>query len=140
MGKNKPPKGTHIKVRRWIPVPPFTFTHHGVYVGKGWVVHLTGGVIRKILRIKTPRVQQDSLNDFCNGADWVVVEHSDGCTPTKAVRRAKQSLGYEDYHLLKNNCEHFASWCTTNDARSLQAFGILPKRLDNGKGYRKHER
>lgn len=130
MGAKFPPNGAHIKV--WRNLPPLW--HHGVYVGKGWVIHLSGSIFGKVFGIDTPTVRKDGLAEFCDGADWVVVPHSDGFIPKEAVRRAEQSLGYEDYNLLMNNCEHFASWCTTNDARSLQALGL--RRAGNGRGYR----
>jgi hypothetical protein len=131
MGEARPPLGAHIRVRRWVPGP---YWHHGVYVGDGWVVHLTGGAVRKLLGIETPRVRKTALDEFCDGGEWKYVNHKNPCTPEKAVRRAEDSVGYEHYNLLKDNCEHFATWCVTNDARSRQAFGLARK--EAGKGYR----
>ena len=113
----RPPEGAHIKVRRWLPFP---YTHHGVYIGNDKVIHLTGGPMMKLLGLKKPVVRQDSLDDFCDGANWKLIKQGS----YKAINKAQKSLGYEDYNLITNNCEHFATWCTTNDAHSLQALGL----------------
>ncbi|MBP3611457.1 MAG: lecithin retinol acyltransferase family protein [Lachnospiraceae bacterium] len=41
-------------------------------------------------------------------------------SPEETVRRALSRLGEESYHLLSNNCEHFAVWCKTGVAESYQ--------------------
>jgi len=38
----------------------------------------------------------------------------------ETVQRALSRIGEEEYHLLKNNCEHFAIWCKTGKADSVQ--------------------
>lgn len=38
----------------------------------------------------------------------------------ETVKRAKSKLGEADYHLVFNNCEHFAVWCKTGMHRSEQ--------------------
>jgi len=45
--------------------------------------------------------------------------------PVEAViQRAHECLG-QAYHLLKNNCEHFATWCKTGLAKSGQVRTVL---------------
>ena len=38
----------------------------------------------------------------------------------KIVRRALSRVGEARYHVLRNNCEHFAYWCRTGRSCSLQ--------------------
>ena len=52
-------------------------------------------------------------------------------TPEETVARAKSVIGANehsferDYHLLFNNCEHFAVWCKTGLHKSYQVEDIL---------------
>ena len=41
-------------------------------------------------------------------------------SPEETIARAKQCLGTGGYHLLDNNCEHFALWCKTGISESHQ--------------------
>jgi hypothetical protein len=40
------------------------------------------------------------------------------------VRRARSRLGERRYDLLRNNCEHFCSWCQDGEARSAQVAAL----------------
>ncbi len=46
-------------------------------------------------------------------------------TPEETIARAKSRLGESDYHLIVNNCEHFAIWCKTGISESHQIGGLL---------------
>ena len=46
-------------------------------------------------------------------------------TPEETVARAESRLGEESYHLLTDNCEHFAIWCKTGVSESHQVNAIL---------------
>lgn len=54
-------------------------------------------------------------------------ENDDNCySPDYVVMRAESKVGQFGlqkcgYDLLRNNCEHFASWCKTGEAFSLQS-------------------
>ena len=39
------------------------------------------------------------------------------------VANAESRLGWEDYHLVRNNCEHLATWASTGASRSRQVRG-----------------
>ena len=38
-------------------------------------------------------------------------------------------LGEQNYNLLFNNCEHFATWCKTGRHRSVQVDGVIDRAL-----------
>jgi hypothetical protein len=43
------------------------------------------------------------------------------------VRRARSRLGEHGYDVLKNNCEHFCSWCQVGESRSTQVDLLLQR-------------
>ena len=38
----------------------------------------------------------------------------------ETIRNAESRLGSSGYHVVRNNCEHFAAWCCTGRAASSQ--------------------
>jgi hypothetical protein len=46
-------------------------------------------------------------------------------SPTEIAQRARSRVGENQYHILKNNCEHFCHWCRTGRSRSSQVEGPL---------------
>ncbi len=50
--------------------------------------------------------------------------------PDAVVARAESRLGRRDFHLVFNNCEHFATWCKTGIADSEQVYGLWKSALD----------
>jgi len=106
-------KGDHIKVSRGL------YWHHGIDLGDGTVAHSSGEPFRE----RDAVVKQSSLEDFCRGCDPTPVHPPDAYGDEVVVRRALSKLGCRDYHLLLNNCEHFATWCKTGRRRSRQVEG-----------------
>lgn len=97
------PVGSHLLVERT------TFDHHAIVVGGGQVVEYAGGVIR--------------LAGYAPFAGSGTVRRVATESPLDAdtvLHRAMFLVGERKYSLLMNNCEHFASWCTTGDAYSSQ--------------------
>lgn len=97
-----PNKGDHLKVIR------LGYTHHGIYIGDGQVIHY-------LLK----NVQKDSLETFANGSKIRVVSENESparFSPSKIVERAHSRLYENEYNLIWNNCEHFARWCRCGDA------------------------
>jgi hypothetical protein len=93
------------------------YTHHGIHVGGGRVVHYAG-LARGWRR---GPVEEHSLADFAHGAPVRVRP----CINPKfdlngVVARARSRLGENRYHVLSNNCEHFCEWCLRGEARSRQ--------------------
>ncbi|XP_033098302.1 keratin-associated protein 13-2-like [Anneissia japonica] len=94
--------------------------HFGVYIAPGVVMHLMGD---------GDPVSRTSLNDFKGDSTTFVIESCPSNIDRNDV--IERALVYEykqfrdqDYNVKSNNCEHFARWCLTGVARSLQVEGI----------------
>ena len=116
--EGEPRLGAHLKSARR------GYSHHGVYVGHGRVVHYSGlsGAWQ------CGPVEEVSLPRFANGHEVKIVDHLDPpYSPEEIVRRARSRLGENDYRLLTNNCEHFCNWCLSGISLSDQVarpFGL----------------
>ena len=95
------------------------YKHYGIDCGDGTVIHY---------RKPSETIEQTSLATFSRGNPVYVAEYSEGFgyIPDVVVERAKSRLGEQDYNLLFNNCEHFASWCKTGINDSKQVRNYLP--------------
>ncbi len=93
------------------------FLHHGIDLGDGTVAHYLEG--REILR--------SSLDDFSQGQPVSVVPHAECSLQGVTLRRAMGRIGEQNYNLLFNNCEHFATWCKTGRHRSAQVNSVIDK-------------
>lgn len=92
-------------------------THHGIYVGRGNVIHFTG----LITDPGNAKIQVDKLSLFSTKTPKVRdYAGADVFSPREVVRRARSRLGERGYSLTMNNCEHFASWCKVGSHRSSQ--------------------
>lgn len=93
------------------------YTHHGIYVGDGLVIHY-GGFHQSSARRP---VEYVALRRFCAGRSVRVQAEPDAMyRADAAVDRAKSRLGEDRYRLLTNNCEHFCTWCVRGAGRSEQ--------------------
>src|ERR1700739_3584894 len=94
----EPPLGAHmLALRRG-------YTHHGIYVGQGSVVHY-GGFSRGWRR---GPVEEVPLLRFSLGRPvWIRTGELVLRDRPEVVSRARSRLGEDRYHVLKNNCEHF---------------------------------
>jgi hypothetical protein len=123
--EQEPPVGSHLTTTR------HGYSHHGVYVGKGRVVHysgFSGGFWQR------GPVEEVSLSRFSIGHQVRIVEHPRSpYPPDEIVRRARSRLGENDYRLLTNNCEHFCNWCLNgvSDSAQVQRPLQLPFRVLN---------
>lgn len=109
--EREPPLGAHLATCRR------GYTHHGIYVGQGRVVHYSGfsGVWH------CGPVEEVSLPRFAAGHPVKIVDHDiSAYAPQEIVRRARSRIGENDYRLLTNNCEHFCNWCRCGVSRSAQ--------------------
>lgn len=100
------------------------YSHHGIYCGDGTVVHYESSLWMKFagtLREKVvPRIARVSLETFGLGCTPRVRSYSSADMPEVVMERALSRVGEADYHLLDNNCEHFAVWCKTGQRCSTQ--------------------
>ena len=93
------------------------FHHHGIDLGDGTVAHYLEG--REILR--------SSTDDFSQGQPLTVIAHADASPTRVTLQRAMSRIGEQNYNLLFNNCEHFATWCKTGRHRSGQIDSALER-------------
>jgi hypothetical protein len=105
------PIGAHLAT------PRLGFVHHGLYAGKGRVIHSPG--FKSFLR--RGRVEEVSLEEFSQGHAWRIRNWP----RTKAeglarLQRARATLGEGSYRFWSNNCEHFVEWCICGERRSRQ--------------------
>jgi hypothetical protein len=99
----------------WLIAGRVGYLHHGIYDGAGHVIALIDGV----------GVCRQRLDDFAAGFTLRRVRAERlGIARERAHRRARAALGGGRYHLVRNNCEHFARWCATGQDVSLQVAGV----------------
>lgn len=104
--------GSHLKVAR------LGYTHHGIYIGGGKVIHYAGFC----QAFKSAPVEITTLAEFQGNAKVIkVVSYaSPRFDAQEIVARAKSRLAEDKYSLFFNNCEHFAHWCVMGEAVSSQ--------------------
>lgn len=102
-------RGEHLVLRR------NGYTHHGIDVGNGDVIHFNGSPFR---RSSTAKIEVCSLAEFSGDSSLTVIPHE--TNPDIVIQRAKSKVGQSRYNLLTNNCEHFARWCVEGEPRSPQ--------------------
>jgi Lecithin retinol acyltransferase len=107
----EPRLGAHLATSRpW-------YTHHGIYVGSGKVVHYSG--LSRFWR--SGPVEEVTLSDFASGRSVWVVNHAESTySAHEIIGRARSRVGEHGYRLLTNNCEHFCNWCMSGQSRSAQ--------------------
>lgn len=105
------PTGTHLIVGRGL------YTHHGIFVGRNRVIHYSGmgsGLHKGC-------IESTSLEAFLQGKQARARTYKKVYFRGPEIcRRARSRLGEDQYNLLFNNCEHFATWCATDRHSSKQ--------------------
>lgn len=103
--------GSHLVSQR------IGYRHHGIYVGKGNVVHYSGFADR----MNTGRIEETTLEKFSAGSGYKVKNHDNRVySSATIVKRARSRIGEDLYDLFSNNCEHFVNWCIEGDHKSTQ--------------------
>jgi hypothetical protein len=108
-------RGDHLRVRRWTG-----YWHHGIDLGDGRVMHYSNAVGAWA----TGEVRVSSWQRFSRGAPIELVRYADCHPPELVIARARGRLGERRYHLLRNNCEHFARWFKSGQAASTSALSV----------------
>lgn len=100
------------------------FYHHGIFISNcEGVIDFGAGQTGEIRRV--------SVRDFADGKKILRVIYKPGeCfPPEKVAENARRYLenpeSFGEYHMINNNCEHFANKCKTGTARSDQVFWKL---------------
>ncbi|MFC5175246.1 lecithin retinol acyltransferase family protein [Nocardioides taihuensis] len=105
-------RGDHLFVRRGR-----RYSHHGIDCGDGTVIHFSGG------RRPGRRVERTTLADFTGTSELRVRVHRNRLPADEVVANAESRPGSQDYHLVRNNCEHLATWASTGSSGSRQVRG-----------------
>jgi hypothetical protein len=114
----EPKKGDVIWADRMDKGRPYY--HCGIYEGGGYVIHFAAPEGSEISQ-KNAVVHRTTLADFKDGCKLRIVEFPHGFSAEETVRRAQSRIGEKDYNFAVNNCDHFATWCKTDEHRSVQA-------------------
>lgn len=118
MLKHKPkfPLGAHLIVKH------FGYTHHGIYAGRGRVIHYSGFAHL----FKKHPIEITSIERFGHGKDiHVQVYQSPKYKGRKVVRRMRSRMHENNYHLIINNCEHLCTWAITGIESSPQVIRMM---------------
>jgi hypothetical protein len=103
-------KGDHIFVKR------FGYSHHGIDVGDGQVIHYTGEPGHK----SDASIKKTLIKEFtCDGV-VEVVKYSKCLPIDETIALAEERIGENTYNLIFCNCEHFARFCKTKHHKSEQ--------------------
>ncbi|KAH9500257.1 hypothetical protein Btru_073548, partial [Bulinus truncatus] len=125
-------EGDRVEIKRSV-----FYSHWGIYVGDGKIVHLVGVGVNGLDQSVRPDVlfkisgKIFSKAKVCRDDFWDVVrEHQanvNNCDylrcilPTdEIIKRANGSVGNVGYNVIYNNCEHFATWCRYDKVESRQ--------------------
>ncbi len=106
----EPPLASHLVTPRAL------YSHHGIYVGNGRVIHY-GGLAHGLRR---GPVEEVSLAHFAHGRGIRVQPDPPRFDRREVVARARLRLGERSYRILTNNCEHFCAWALQGESRSRQ--------------------
>lgn len=118
MQKNliKYPLGTHLIVKN------FGYSHHGIYAGKGRVIHYSG----LAHFIKKKPIEMTTLERFARGKDITIRSYNQSKYKGRnVVRRMRTRMHENSYHLIINNCEHLCTWAITGVESSPQVVKMM---------------
>jgi len=116
MTRPRLPAGEEPALRAHLVTPRRLYSHHGLYVGGGRVIHY-GGLARGLY---CGPVEEVTLQQFARGRGIWVRTAAPRFDREQTVARARSRLGERRYRVLTNNCEHFCEWCLRGESRSAQ--------------------
>ena len=100
------PLGAHLIVKH------FGYTHHGIYAGRGRVIHYSGFAHL----FKKHPIEITSIENFSHGRKITVNQYqAPKYKGRKVVRRMRSRMHENNYHLIINNCEHLCTWAITGE-------------------------
>ena len=112
----KYPLGAHLIVKH------LGYSHHGIYAGKGRVIHYSGFAH---LFKKRP-IEITTLEKFAHGKNIRVRHYEQPKYKSRhVVRRMRSRMHENNYHLIINNCEHLCSWAITGIESSPQVVKMM---------------
>jgi hypothetical protein len=106
------PDGEEPPIAAHLVAPRLLYSHHGIYVARGRVIHYSG----LSSGFRTGPVEEVSLETFARGGVVRVRRERLLFGRNEVVRRARARLGENQYRLFSNNCKHFCTWCLRGPA------------------------
>ncbi|MBO5212278.1 MAG: lecithin retinol acyltransferase family protein [Clostridia bacterium] len=108
-----------IKPADMVRVPSGSFYHYGICVDEDSIVQFGESVVNPLVDPNTVEVNKTDINDFLRGRFAEVAEYDKKelkrkNPDEKIIEYANKSIGKKGYHILYNNCEHFANECVFN--------------------------
>jgi hypothetical protein len=100
------------KVATWKDI---VFLHPLIHVGNGWFVE----------KAKTGLIRTRHLGTFPKGQQFRVMQRPAAHEAPNVIRRALSRLGWEKYHPVDANCQHFANEVMTGERKSEQVEAIV---------------
>ena len=107
---------TELKVGDHLVTPRTGYTHHGIYIGNGKVIHYSGLADG----LESGPVEETDIETFSNKKGFTVKTYKNAFPEEEIIRRAKSRVGESSYSVFHNNCEHFCMWCVVGDHVSVQ--------------------
>lgn len=103
--------GQHINVNRGL------YSHHGIYVGEQNGLPLVAELAKPI---DGGRARLVTWATFSRGNAVFLVNDLNSLPHAQVLANVRWFTDSRQYDLLDWNCEHFATWCSTHQARSSQ--------------------
>lgn len=111
-----------IKIGSHLIVNHFGYSHHGIYAGKGRVIHYSGFAHL----FKKHAIEITSIQKFSRGKKIQIRSYIDAkYVGRTVVRRMRSRMHENNYHLIINNCEHLCSWAITGIESSPQVLKMM---------------
>ncbi len=105
------------------------YRHYGIMIDNNEIIHFYSP---SILKLNQGVISQVPLSEFLKaGGDIEIDDVIDvKFTRDEIIERAKDLVGsdFDGYHLTKNNCEHFAVWCGTDQRKMSQQASVTTYR------------
>ncbi len=121
--RTKLPLGAHLIVKH------FGYSHHGIYIGRGRVIHYSGFAHF----FKKHPIEITSLSKFSRGKKIRIrIYKQPKYTGRQVVRRMRSRIHENNYHLIINNCEHLCTWAITGIESSPQVHQMINRLMTVG--------
>jgi hypothetical protein len=114
-------RGTHLRVNRGI------YHHHGIYIGEGLVIHFYGEYLEKL----KAEVKISTFEDFVQNSPIEIVKYQVQKSVDWTIETAYSLIGAKNYHIVSNNCKHFATYCKTGMKTVKTMTEYIPVRSQN---------
>ncbi|AWL29061.1 lecithin retinol acyltransferase family protein [Acinetobacter defluvii] len=110
------PIGAHLIVKN------LGYSHHGIYAGKGRVIHYSGFAHF----FKKQPIEITTLDKFARNRKIMIRSYDQPKFKGRhIVRRMRSRMHENNYHLIVNNCEHLCTWAITGIESSPQVVKMM---------------